>query len=212
MKQFSISGLRACAGRYAISGLLAAILVFAAGVPATSAQGAKKSDDRAELILSNLPPKGSKAYKDLLRLAGKEAKGQVLTLSQSEMWSMPESRIDSVIRGGTTLGVKTTRLGADWNHVLKSPSAPMAMTSAQELMMNAMKAAKETMGLGMMSAPDPAVVEYALMKDMEGKGGGITSRRVAAEDRHPAQRQGEPYGAAHERRHEREWLYVARRH
>ena len=172
MKQFPIFALRACAGRYAIVSLLAGIVVSAAAVPTTLAQEAKKSDERAELILSNLPPKGSKAYKDLLRLAGKEAKGQVLTLSQSEMWSMPESRIDSVIRSGATLGVKTTKLGADWNHVLKTPSAPMAMTSAQESMMNAMKAAKETMGLGMMAAPQPAVVEYALMKDMEDKGGG----------------------------------------
>ena len=172
LKTFLISNLRNCVRtRCAALGLCAAVALSAVEVPTAFAQGAK-SEDRAELILSELPPRGSKAYKDLLRLAGKEAKGQVLSLSQSEMWSMPELRIDSVIRGGTTLGVKTTRLGADWNHVLKSPSAPMAMTSAQELMMNAMKASKETMGLGMMSAPDPAVVEYALMKDMEGKGGG----------------------------------------
>ena len=171
MQQFPFSGLRACSGRFALLGLLAAAALSVAEVPATLAQGAKK-EARAELILSNLPPKGSKAYRDLLRLAGKEAKGQVLTFSQAEMWSMPKSRIDDVIRNGATLGVKTTTLGADWNHVLKTPSAPMPMTGEQESMMNAMKAAKETMGVGMMAAPEEAVAEYALMKDMEGKEGG----------------------------------------
>ena len=81
MQQFPFSGLRACSGRFALLGLLAAAALSVAEVPATLAQGAKK-EARAELILSNLPPKGSKAYKDLLGLAGKEAKGQVLTFTK----------------------------------------------------------------------------------------------------------------------------------
>ena len=143
-------------------GLLAGLVLSTVPGTISLAQGAK-NDERAELILSNLPPKGSKAYKDLLALAGKQARGQVLTFTQSEMWSMPKGKISGVIRSGAALGVKTTTLGTDWNHVLKSPGQS-PMTGAQESMMNTMKAAKETMGLGIMAAPDPAVVEYALMK------------------------------------------------
>ena len=44
---------------------------------------------RSEIVLTNLPPRESKAYKDLIGLAGKTAKGQILPLSNSEMWSMP---------------------------------------------------------------------------------------------------------------------------
>jgi hypothetical protein len=177
MKKFSTADLGSCAARYAKLVLLAVVL-SGIELPTALAQGAKygaKNEERSELILSNLPPKGSKAYRDLLRLAGKEAKGQVLGFTQSEMWSMPKSRIEGVIRGGATLGVKTTTLGPDWNHVLKAPSAPMPMTGAQEAMMNSMKASKETMGLGVMAAPDPAVVEYALMKDVETKSGAARS-------------------------------------
>ena len=106
--------------RFASRLLGAALLASAisAGRPGL-AQDAK-SDGRSELILSNLPPKGSKAYKDLLGRAGKDANGQVLGFTQSEMWSMPTSRIEDVIRQGETLGVKMTRLGADWNQVLKA--------------------------------------------------------------------------------------------
>jgi Metallo-peptidase family M12 len=177
VKKFSTADLGSCAARYAKLVLLAVVL-SGIELPTALAQGAKygaKNEERSELILSNLPPKGSKAYRDLLRLAGKEAKGQVLGFTQSEMWSMPKSRIEGVIRGGATLGVKTTTLGPDWNHVLKAPSAPMPMTGAQEAMMNSMKASKETMGLGVMAAPDPAVVEYALMKDVETKSGAARS-------------------------------------
>ena len=37
------------------------------------AQAIQGGDGRSELVLTNLPPKGSKAYKDLLGLAGKRS-------------------------------------------------------------------------------------------------------------------------------------------
>ena len=79
-----------------------AFLLASPGLPAI-AQDAKSSP-HGELILSNLPPRGSKAYKDLLSLADNEARGQILSFSKSEMWSMPESRINEVIRKSTSLG------------------------------------------------------------------------------------------------------------
>jgi hypothetical protein len=126
-----------------------------------------KSNNRSELVLTDLPPRDSKAYKHLLGLAGKQASGQVLRYTQSEVWSMPSQRIEGVIRQGAALGVKISRLGADWNHILKSPSAPMAMSDAQHTMMSSLEGSKETMGIGMMVSPDAAVVEYALTKDLD---------------------------------------------
>jgi hypothetical protein len=77
--------------------------------------------------------------------------------------------IEGVIRRGEAMGVRLTRLGADWNEVLKAPSAPMTMSSAQDSMMKSMQSAQETMSVGMMMAPTSAVVEYALMKDYDQK-------------------------------------------
>lgn len=140
---------------------------ISAGRPAVGQEA--RNDGRSELILSNLPPKGSKAYKDLLGLAGKTANGQVLGFTQSEMWSMPTSRIEDVIRHGETLGVKMTRLSADWNQVLKAPTAPMAMSPPQEAMMKAMTGSKQTTHVGVMASPNAALVEFALMKDHDPK-------------------------------------------
>jgi hypothetical protein len=150
--------------------ILASTLLAAGtlGAPFALAQGGP-AVDRAELVLSNLPPKGSKSYKDLLRLAGTTANGQVLSFTQAEVWSMPSSRIETVMRKGETLGVKITRLGRDWNQVLKAPSGPMPMSTAQETMLAGIERSGATTAVGMMTAPNEAVVEYALMKDHDRK-------------------------------------------
>ena len=127
---------------------------------------AQDASDRGELVLTNLPPRGSKAYKDLLALAGKTAKGQILAMTKSEMWSMPKARIDAVVKMSPKLGVKATVLGADWNHILKLPDDAMTMSDAQATMLDTTKSAQATMSVGMMSAPQSAVVEYALTKEL----------------------------------------------
>ena len=163
----------ACIGGRARAACLVLAALLAAGAlsgrAALAQDGKDRGEGRGEIVLSNLPPRGSKAYNALLGLAGKTANGQILGFTQSEVWSMPQSRIDRVIRQGEALGVKTTRLGADWNQILKAPSAPMAMSDAQQTMMKDVKSEKETMAVGMMASPNPAVVEYALMKDYDPK-------------------------------------------
>jgi hypothetical protein len=128
-----------------------------------------QSEGRAQLILSNLPPKKSQAYKDLLALAGKDVNGQVLGFTKSEMWSMPSSRIESVVRKGETLGVTMVRLASDWNQILKSQTAPSALSGAQEAVIKNFEGTKEATGVGMMASPSAAVVEYALMQDYDPK-------------------------------------------
>jgi len=128
-----------------------------------------QSESRAQLILSNLPPKKSQAYKDLLALAGKDVNGQLLGFTKSEMWSMPSSRIESVLRKGETLGVRMVRLAPDWNQILTSQTAPISLSSVQEAVIKNLEGTKETTGFGMMASPSAAVVEYALMQDYDPK-------------------------------------------
>ena len=64
---------------------LLAIAALASALVADRASIAQeaKSEGRSELVLTSLPPKGSKAYKDLFSLAGKEANGQVLRFTRT---------------------------------------------------------------------------------------------------------------------------------
>jgi hypothetical protein len=149
--------------------LLAVLVGIGVGAERPAWAQPASGEERGELVLTNLPPRTSKAYKDLLGLAGKTANGQVLTLTQAEVWSMPSARIDGVIRQGEALGVRTLRLGADWNQILKPPSAPMPMSGTQQSMLKSLEASPSTMAVGAMAVPNAAVIEYALMKDYDPK-------------------------------------------
>src|SRR5262249_26816136 len=104
-------------GRFGFPVLVSSLLVWGALADRAAQAQDAGSDGRSELVLSNLPAHGSKAYRDLLGLAGKTANGQVLGFTRSEVWSMPSARIESVIRQGAALGVQTTKLGSDWNQI-----------------------------------------------------------------------------------------------
>ena len=69
--------------------LLAALLSSGSAV----AQGA--GPDRVPLIMTKLPPSGSAKYKAIISKAGK-ARGQVLTLTKTEMWEVPKENVEAV--------------------------------------------------------------------------------------------------------------------
>jgi hypothetical protein len=58
------------------------------GQPAR-AQGLMNEARRSELILTNLPPKGSRAYKELLALAGKDVYGRCSALHNPKCGPCP---------------------------------------------------------------------------------------------------------------------------
>ena len=150
---------------------LAMALVLALGLllapgPA-AAQGAgkdKKQDGRGEVILSNLPPEGSPAYKELLRIAGQKAKGQILRLTQSEVWRVPRNLIGKVKAHCEKTGVDITPVPSDWNQILKPPPK-LSMTNAQELILDAIKRDKQIKSVGVMASPDAALIELALLRE-----------------------------------------------
>jgi hypothetical protein len=151
------------ASRILVVVAILSIVAGMSGVPPALGQVAK-NDDRVELILTNLPPRASRSYKALLALAGKNAGGQILPYTNSEMWSMPRSRVESVIRQAEALGVRPTRLGADWNHILK-PGGPTAMSERQRSMVEKIQGLNATTGVNVMASPISPVVDYALHKD-----------------------------------------------
>jgi hypothetical protein len=146
--------------RHALAAAAFAMPFFTA--PALTADDA----NRVELIMENLPPAASKDYKALRGVAGPQAKGQALTMTKAEMWSVPPERVEELFRAALLKGVKITRLGSDWNHMFKSAPQASPMSDAQKSMMEMAKQSPSTMGVGMMSSPPATVVEYALTKGM----------------------------------------------
>lgn len=129
---------------------------------------AQKADDRVELIMQNLPPRGTQEYKALLRHAG-EAKGQVLHLTKCEMWSVRRSRVEALKKAAAAKNVTVRVLDESWNEVFKPMDSGAPMDAKAKSMMDRAMQSQSTAGMGMMSARPANVVEYALTKGMDQK-------------------------------------------
>lgn len=127
---------------------------------------AQKRDDRVELIMADLPPAGSRAYNEIKRHAG-DATGQVLTLTNCEVWRVRRSRVPALMRAAKAHNAKVRMLDDSWNNVFQPmPDAHRAMDATQKQMVDLAMKSPSTAAVGMMAAPPASMVEYALTKDM----------------------------------------------
>jgi hypothetical protein len=104
---------------------------------------AQSQPERVPLIMSKLPPQNSPLYKAIKKHAGK-ATGQVLTLTKTEMWSVPKGNVDAVKKAASQHGVGVDQLGDDWNQVFHDMPSNMQMNDKQKSMMDHAKAGKAT--------------------------------------------------------------------
>jgi hypothetical protein len=152
--------------------LLVGLCLFALAPTGASAQGAsaaKEAADTERLIVTNVPAQGSRLHRLLAKLIGR-AKRRVLGLTRSEVWHVPKARSQRLVERLVRLGVKVTTLREDWNHILKRYTHPFTMSRRQEDVIAHSRAAPETVGVGLMKAPEAAIAEYALTG--EGSAGG----------------------------------------
>ncbi len=146
---------------------------------AVGAALAQSEPQRVPLIMTKLPPSNSALYKRIIKQAGK-ARGQVLTLTKSEMWEVPRENVEAVKKAAAEHGANATQLGSDWNQVFHSAPSGMKMTDKQKSMMENAKDSKATMGVGMMATPMAPMIEYALTKDAGPNIGGPATSTEAA--------------------------------
>jgi hypothetical protein len=99
----------------------------------------------------------------LKRLFGK-AQCETLSHSNSEVWTVPQSKLARLEESLVWLGIKFARLREDWNHILRPNKEPMSSEQKQEL---ARAKSPEVVSAGVMRAPEAAVAEYALTESPE---------------------------------------------
>ena len=80
---------------------------------------------------------------------------------------MPREKVEAVTKAAARRGVIMAQLGDTWDHVFHSVRADLRMSNKQKSIMDRASASKAAMGVGVMAAPLPALVEYALTKDAE---------------------------------------------
>jgi hypothetical protein len=114
--------------------------------------------------MSKLPPQVSTTYRAIKKRAGTPPV-QVLTLTTTEVWSVPRDRVAVVKRSAARLGVEVNELAADWDHVFRTMPAHTSMSDEQKALMAQAMASRAATGVSMTLPPRAAMVEYALTKD-----------------------------------------------
>lgn len=155
------------------STVLVACCIWLANGPAP----AQTEPDRVELIMSKLPPQNSANYKIIKKLAGK-ATSQFLTLTNTEMWSIPKGNVNAVKKAAAQHGASVKQLGADWNHVFRPAPPNMTITDKQNAILERVMADKATMGVSVVAMSAPPMVEYALTKDADAPAGSKDAAKI----------------------------------
>src|SRR5215475_5757550 len=101
--------------RIAWASLLGSVVCLTVGLAL-----AQTPPERIPLIMTKLPPQNSATYKSIIKHAGK-ARGQVLTLTKTEMWEVPQENVEAVKKAAADHGAAATQLGSDWNHMFHAP-------------------------------------------------------------------------------------------
>jgi hypothetical protein len=157
--------LTARAGRAA---LLGCTLLWAA--PAMAQSG--------DVPLIMLKPQGASALsgsrlKNLyaaIKRRSENARGQVLPLTKTEVWMVPEAKVEGVRKAAARYGVVMNRVSAAWNQVFRRAPAEARINERQRSLMDRAKASLAALGVGMMATPQAPLVEYALTKDAQAQG------------------------------------------
>ena len=139
---------------------------------------ASAQSDQEDVPLIMLKPQGAGALTGprlrqlyaAIKKRSQTAKGELLPLTKTEVWMVPKEKVESVRQTAARHGVLMSRLSATWNHIFHKAPADTKVNDRQTAMMERAMASRATMGVGMMAAPSPPMVEYALTKDANAQG------------------------------------------
>jgi hypothetical protein len=96
--------------------------------------------------------------------------GYVLPMTRCEKWSVAKKDLDKVKREAAKQGVVITQLGSDWQQLMR-PTEEMQLDEKQKTLVERAKASKSTLGVKIMKAPPPAVLEHVLTVDAKNPDG-----------------------------------------
>jgi metallopeptidase family M12-like protein len=157
-------GLSRCAVPL-LSAAWLALLLTSVPVQAQTTTPDPKPDAKSEKVIVSYGSQRKARIRALIMKAlGKTGDEEELSVTQSEVWTIPQTRFGRLVQRLRQLGCKVTRVRGDWNHVLKRQPRRMLMSRIQEEMLKKTRASPEIVGIGVMKAAEAAVAEYALTR------------------------------------------------
>lgn len=152
-----------------------------------------QSDDDVPLIM--LKPQGAGALSrprlnklyEAIKKHSARARGQILPLTKTEVWMVPQASVEDVRKTASRRGVAMNRLSEAWSQLFRKAPDDARLGNKQRSVMDRARASLAAIGVGMMTAPRPPLVEYALTRDAPGSGasGNAPTITVALNDSAP---------------------------
>src|SRR5262245_2100774 len=105
-----------------------------------------------------------KLYAALKKRSAK-ATSQILPLTKAEVWTVPKNDVEGVRKAAARYGVAMSKLSATWNQIFHKAPVDAKLNDKQKLIVDRAKTSVVTTAVGLMAAPAPPMVEYALIKD-----------------------------------------------
>jgi metallopeptidase family M12-like protein len=102
---------------------------------------------------------------------------RVLPMTRCEKWSVAKKDLEKVKREAAKKGVVITQLGSDWQQLMRV-TEEAKLDEKQKEMIEAAKASQSTLGVKIMVAPPPAVLEHALTSDVKNADGTTAPAKI----------------------------------
>jgi hypothetical protein len=131
-------------------------------------------EERVDVIVSQ-PEQGQRRHSlrgffSSMKARFAKVTGHVLPMTRCEKWSVAKKDLEKVKREAARQGVVVTQLGADWRQLMRA-SEDTQLDAKQKAMVDRAKASKATLGVKIMRAPPPAVLEHALTTEIKNADG-----------------------------------------
>jgi hypothetical protein len=135
----------------------------------------KPEEERVDVIISHPEDAGPqrrslRSFFAALKARIASIKAQVLPLTRCEKWSVATKDLERVKREAAKQGVVVTQLGADWRQLMHWADETQ-LDEKQKAIVERAKASKSTLGVKIMRAPPPAVLEHALTTEVKNPDG-----------------------------------------
>ena len=170
----------------------------------------KPEEERVDVIVSHPESAGQprgrvRAFFSRIKTRIANVTARVLPMTRCEKWSVAKKDLERVKKEAAKNGVVITQLGADWQQLMRVTDETQ-LDDKQKAMVERAKASKATLGVKIMRAPPPAVLEHALTTDIKNPDGTSEPAKITVALR----RQHDDHHRAHERRHQARHVHLAR--
>ncbi|HJU32349.1 MAG TPA: M12 family metallo-peptidase [Hyphomicrobiaceae bacterium] len=155
--------------RMVAGALLLSCSIFSLSATAQGVAKTKAGDERVEIIVSQpenagQPDRSLRGFFTRMKARIANFVTQALPMTRCEKWSVAKKDLERIKREAARNGVVITQLGADWQQLMR-PADELQLDEKQRALVERAKASKSTLGVKIMKAPPPAVLEHALTFD-----------------------------------------------